>query len=1015
MIYKNVKLFNLFITIIILITFSLVIFSFISTSILALTQSSTQVSSFQTQKSKLSNDLIKTINDSITSYYYNNTQYPIIITLNSNNQGIKQQIITYLNQISKSKPKELPLINAVAIKLNPNQLYNFLQRYDNYINKVYLDKKVKAFTSSSQTFPSYGDVLIGVGTLDKKYNNKINGSGIKIGVIDTGIAYNNSYLGGCDLSQVLSHNPKCAVWGGADFTSGTKSIIIATATKTLFDNNEPFYLSNETKSSISFTLPKNRNIYNSSFKFSSNFTLQNNINYALNISSFNETESLFSTHTDINFTKSVNITTNQNNSPVTIIINKPSHFILTNIILNLTIINKSEKVPNDNPTDLMNNYTVYLNNKEILPLSFVCSDNVTPITLNSTNQTNQTNTTIYFASIHCYILHNIPTSDKNYSENSFNLTIVPLRVTHNETLTAKISINARYNQSFNITNFVKKINHEFNNSAYYTSNQIKLNYLISKVDSHESSNIINNQTIAFTNLQLAYSYQKYNFSKDIVDDCGHGTHVAGIIHSVAPEAKLYSYRVLGFEGDAYTSTIIQAVEQAIKDKVNIISMSLGTPYSETSGICDDNPLSQSLIDAYNSGIDVVIAAGNDYCKKGVSVPACSSGALSVGAIYENKTLTDFSNSGPNLDVVAPGYEINSTVPTYSTLDNMSIYLHSASGWMKLSGTSMATPFVSGSIALLLQAYNNSYGYIPSSSYVYSVVRRSATDLGDYGKDNTYGYGMINVTSLVGFGLNLPQLTPNVNQIYLTSYNNSNYTFYLIPSRNSTFDFNFTVSWTNLTNYLNEEIPMKINNHTESFNASISKNMYPLTITITNPMLLHKTYFFAHITIYVTQTNQTIEIPVKFNNLDKSEYNLTKEIRGFIDVRQNLIFPIYVPSYVFSITYNLTWSDPNATSLGLELYDSKGNPITLMRTLSTQLSLLNLINHNKINEFMNIIKPLISKNSRNHNLNPLITNTNNIVSTHNKIKEINLLPFVKKLRNSTKPSHKDTYQVGLITN
>jgi len=177
------------------------------------------------------------------------------------------------------------------------------------------------------------------------------------------------------------------------------------------------------------------------------------------------------------------------------------------------------------------------------------------------------------------------------------------------------------------------------------------------------------------------------------DDHGHGTHVAGIITAngndanskgVAPGAGIYMYKVCDSGGSCYEDDMMAAMEAAVSSGAKVMSISIGGG-SYTTENCDSDPLAAKVNWAVSQGINAVIAAGNDG--KGVSSPGCASGAIAVGAVDSNNNVVYFSGRGPALDIVAPGYNI------YSTL---------IGGYGSMSGTSMATPHVSGVVALLLQ-------------------------------------------------------------------------------------------------------------------------------------------------------------------------------------------------------------------------------------------------------------------------------------------------------------------------
>ena len=224
------------------------------------------------------------------------------------------------------------------------------------------------------------------------------------------------------------------------------------------------------------------------------------------------------------------------------------------------------------------------------------------------------------------------------------------------------------------------------------------------------------------------------------DAFGHGTHVAGIIGGsatnvtslyaggVAPDANIINVRVLGPDGTGTTSDVIAGMEWAIANRerynIRVINLSLGHPVTEPSAT---DPLCEEVEKATALGIVVVAAAGNagksadgHTVLGGIASPGNSPFALTVGAVNTWQTpgrsddsVTTYSSRGPTRfeqavkpDIVAPGNKIVSLEASQSYLAANFSALHVAgsgtNAYMRLSGTSMATPMVSGAVALLLQ-------------------------------------------------------------------------------------------------------------------------------------------------------------------------------------------------------------------------------------------------------------------------------------------------------------------------
>lgn len=223
------------------------------------------------------------------------------------------------------------------------------------------------------------------------------------------------------------------------------------------------------------------------------------------------------------------------------------------------------------------------------------------------------------------------------------------------------------------------------------------------------------------------------------DNAGHGTHVAGIIAArqnssgvvgVAPLAKLLIGKVLGDNGYGSSESVVNGIKWAIEKKTNIISMSLGSQYP-------DERIHQAIKDAVKQGIFVICAAGNDGPSLDtINYPGAFDETVAVGSIDRRRNISSFSSRGKQVDIVAPGDDIFSTYPPKN--------------YAKLSGTSMATPFVSGVVALMLSKHKEFGGKTPIKNQADLLQHLSATaiDAGPHGFDPAYGFGIINPEKLL---------------------------------------------------------------------------------------------------------------------------------------------------------------------------------------------------------------------------------------------------------------------------
>ncbi len=172
---------------------------------------------------------------------------------------------------------------------------------------------------------------------------------------------------------------------------------------------------------------------------------------------------------------------------------------------------------------------------------------------------------------------------------------------------------------------------------------------------------------------------------------GHGTHVAGIVDITAPAATIMPLRVLDTEGYGNVFTIAKAVYFAKSNGADVINLSLGSPSRSSL-------LQEVIKGATANGALVAAAAGNSnspvpqYPAAKDGLVASADGLVAVGSVSEYESKSDFANYGGWVDIAAPGEGIRSAFP-------VSVYAN----W---SGTSMATPFVSGQAALIHSVYGS---------------------------------------------------------------------------------------------------------------------------------------------------------------------------------------------------------------------------------------------------------------------------------------------------------------------
>ncbi|MBN2372940.1 S8 family serine peptidase [bacterium] len=294
------------------------------------------------------------------------------------------------------------------------------------------------------------------------------------------------------------------------------------------------------------------------------------------------------------------------------------------------------------------------------------------------------------------------------------------------------------------------------------------------------------------NTSFAPGYDFYNNDSDPTDDNGHGTHVAGTIAQstnnslgvagVAYNCTLMPVKVLGSTGGGTSSSVANGIKYAANHGADVINLSLGGPVP-------DYIVRAAVDTAYDLGVTIIAAAGND------GLPACSDPAaydekvIAVGATRYDETLSYYSNYGPSLDIVAPGGDTSVDQNGDGYVDGVLQQTFQKIGWRItwnyyfFQGTSMATPHVAGVAALLI-----SNGTAATPQEVRAAIQETAEDLGAPGRDDTYGWGLVDAYTALNYAP-VPN-NPPVASIAVTSgavYNETEDIYYGTEDGEITFD------------------------------------------------------------------------------------------------------------------------------------------------------------------------------------------------------------------------------------
>ena len=230
------------------------------------------------------------------------------------------------------------------------------------------------------------------------------------------------------------------------------------------------------------------------------------------------------------------------------------------------------------------------------------------------------------------------------------------------------------------------------------------------------------------------SPQSYNFidaNKNVSDNHGHGTHVAGIIADSTPgNVQFLILKISNSSGYSSLLTIKTALQYALNRNVSVVNMSLG--------FVGVNAMSITYLDslinrAYRNGIAISCASGNNGVDVSYCYPACNSKTLAVSSFGQNERAASYSNHGSRIDFSAPGTGIVSAA---------------ANGFLVgMTGTSMSAPHITAAVAYLKMMQPNL-----SVPGVYHELQARCRDLGTPGRDEYFGWGCPILTNLLQEGI-----------------------------------------------------------------------------------------------------------------------------------------------------------------------------------------------------------------------------------------------------------------------
>ena len=338
---------------------------------------------------------------------------------------------------------------------------------------------------------------------------------------------------------------------------------------------------------------------------------------------------------------------------------------------------------------------------------------------------------------------------KRFSENGFAVIRVDdAQRTVEESIRSDAMPTVSYNVIYHTLNIAEDSSDSVPTDPYYTEQ-----YFHSMIDSPSAWNITKGSedvVVALIDTGIDVSHPEFagrispkscNIVTEQVgaeyaeDDINHGTHVAGIIAAaqnngqggcgIAPNITIMAIKANDKNSGTFSNySIADAIYYAAENGADIINMSLGAyEFIGFSAI-----IQKAVRYAYSQGVTLVAAAGNESYGK-VSYPAAYQEVIAVSSVDDKGKLSSFSNYGSEVDLAAPGSNVYST--------------NLGDGYTVLSGTSMASPVVAGVAALIKSQFPEL-----SPAEIKQRLLITAQDRSDVGRDDQYGYGIVNAYTAV---------------------------------------------------------------------------------------------------------------------------------------------------------------------------------------------------------------------------------------------------------------------------
>lgn len=378
-------------------------------------------------------------------------------------------------------------------------------------------------------------------------------------------------------------------------------------------------------------------------------------------------------------------------------------------------------------------------------------------------------------------------------------------------------------------------------------------------------------------------YDFVNGDANPMDDHSHGSHVAGIAASngtayrgVAPYANIVAIKSCNSAGSCSSSNVISGIDWCISNKsaynISVISMSLGESGSKYNEHCNHSE-TPYIDSAYDAGIIVTIAAGNDAYTDGISTPACSQKATSIGSVTDADALSSFSDRGIILDLLTPGSSITAT--------------NYAGGHLTQSGTSMSAPHAAGAAAMIAQAGKLRLNRTLTPLEIEHILKYNAVNVYDSGSNLRFPridvYNAVSAKGIISTNVSaIPFYTLNSNPSnatclnWLTDGQTCNITWAVNATGNANTTWEFFAAYIGKYNY-NATPPINIS-IADSYVTLLKASDFYNGPNVTLNCSAYSSFGLSNITLYTNAggswlSNATMSVSGVSNESNFSLYNL----------------------------------------------------------------------------------------------------------------------------------------------